>query len=442
MTGAAPVHRGHRPARHAPREGPAQHACRTPASSGSTRRARSESWASWTLTRDDLAGIDPYYGIVVKDQPVVAIDRVLFAGDVVAAVAAEDRTTAEAALDLIEVEYEAAPARGRPDERAGPGCAGPPPGATGAAGRDLPRDEEGPRGGRDQRLQHLPRRAGRRRGRASPARTRSSRTSTPLPMIQHGHIEPHASIASWDASGKLTVYSSTQNPSVIRTQLADMFGLPESSVRVIVPYVGGGYGAKLYPKLEPIAAALARKAGRPVSFVITREEVFMTAVRHGAEVRIKTGVAARRDACRAEGRGALRHGRLRRHRSPGVEERGVRVRRPVQHRAPGPDVPVRLHEQAAGRRVPRLRRPAGLLGVREPDGRHRAPPGDRPGRAAAAQHGARGRHLRHRRPPDRHGPRSVHGPGRRGDRLARHRVRPGRSRRPIRTSSAASAWRS
>src|SRR5215208_6319083 len=60
-----------------------------------------------SLTRDDLSGIDPYYGAVVKDQPIVAIDRVLFAGDVVAVVAHEQRDIAEEALDLIDVEYEA-----------------------------------------------------------------------------------------------------------------------------------------------------------------------------------------------------------------------------------------------------------------------------------------------------------------------------------------------
>jgi CO/xanthine dehydrogenase Mo-binding subunit len=113
-----------------------------------------------------------------------------------------------------------------------------------------------------------------------------------VPTIQHGHIEPHAAIAYWEPSGRLIVHSATQNPSVIRTQLADLFRLPESQVRVIVPYVGGGYGAKTYPKLEPIVAALSRKARRPVSLVLTREEVFLTAVRHAATVRIRTGVRA------------------------------------------------------------------------------------------------------------------------------------------------------
>jgi CO/xanthine dehydrogenase Mo-binding subunit len=70
--------------------------------------------------------------------------------------------------------------------------------------------------------------------------------------IQHGHIEPHAAVAYWEPSGKLVIYTSTQNPSSIRAQLAELFDLPQSKVRVIVPFVGGGYGGKVHPRLEPL----------------------------------------------------------------------------------------------------------------------------------------------------------------------------------------------
>jgi CO/xanthine dehydrogenase Mo-binding subunit len=110
------------------------------------------------------------------------------------------------------------------------------------------------------------------------------------PKIQHGHIEPHAAVAYWEASGKLVVYASTQTPSAIRAQLAQLFDLPQSRVRVIVPFVGGGYGAKTHPRLEPLAATLARKAHRPVKWVLTREEVFLTAHCQASVVKIKTGV--------------------------------------------------------------------------------------------------------------------------------------------------------
>ena len=108
--------------------------------------------------------------------------------------------------------------------------------------------------------------------------------------IQHAHIEPHAALAYWEPSGKLVIYTSTQNPSSIRAQLAELFNLPQSKVRVIVPYVGGGYGGKVHPRLEPLTAALARKAHRPVQWVLSREEVFLTAHCHASVVKIKTGV--------------------------------------------------------------------------------------------------------------------------------------------------------
>ena len=92
------------------------------------------------------------------------------------------------------------------------------------------------------------------------------------------------------AGGRITVWATTQNPFVVRTQLANIFKVPVSKVRVIVPYLGGGYGGKVYPKVEPITVALAQKAGRPVRVVLSREEVFYTITKHAAVIRMKTGV--------------------------------------------------------------------------------------------------------------------------------------------------------
>jgi CO/xanthine dehydrogenase Mo-binding subunit len=111
-----------------------------------------------------------------------------------------------------------------------------------------------------------------------------------LPPVQHGHIEPHAAIAYWEPNGKLVVHSATQNPSGVQEQLAQIFKLPENKVRVIVPPLGGGYGGKTHARLEPALALLARKARRPVQWVLTRDEVFLTGRRYGAVVKIKTGV--------------------------------------------------------------------------------------------------------------------------------------------------------
>ena len=111
-----------------------------------------------------------------------------------------------------------------------------------------------------------------------------------LPATQHSFLETHACIASVEPGGRITVWATTQNPFVVRTQLANIFKVPVSKVRVIVPYLGGGYGGKVYPKVEPITVALAQKAGRPVRVVLSREEVFYTITKHAAVIRMKTGV--------------------------------------------------------------------------------------------------------------------------------------------------------
>jgi CO/xanthine dehydrogenase Mo-binding subunit len=241
------------------------------------------------LTRDDLADLaDPFYGPVVKDQSPVAIDAVRYVGDPVAAVAAEERDIAEEALDLIEVEYESLPGVTDPLEAMRPDA------TIIHADRRTPDVTF-----LDMKSVHFQAESNVcstyhvEQGDVEAGFAESDEVfedTYTVPMIQHGHIEPHATTAYWTAGGNLVVYTATQNPSVIRTQLAELFELPESRVRIIVPYVGGGYGAKTYPKLEPLVAALARKARRPVQLVLTREEVFMTAVRHAAVVRIKTGV--------------------------------------------------------------------------------------------------------------------------------------------------------
>ena len=79
-------------------------------------------------------------------------------------------------------------------------------------------------------------------------------------------------------------------PSSSERSSPNIFKVPVSKVRVIVPYLGGGYGGKVYPKVEPITVALAQKAGRPVRVVLSREEVFYTITKHAAVIRMKTGV--------------------------------------------------------------------------------------------------------------------------------------------------------
>ncbi len=110
-------------------------------------------------------------------------------------------------------------------------------------------------------------------GLASAAMTIDEIYSTP--MEHNNPMEPHSSIALWNDEG-LTLYDSTQGAHVVRTILAPMFGLPPEQVRVISPYVGGGFGAKGMPHAHNVLAVLAAQLvpGRPVKLALTRQQLF------------------------------------------------------------------------------------------------------------------------------------------------------------------------
>ena len=91
--------------------------------------------------------------------------------------------------------------------------------------------------------------------------------------IAHAPPEPRAAVAEWN-DGKLTVWTGTQRPFGVRSELAEAFHIPEEKVRVIVPDTGSGYGGKHTGECAIEAARLARASGKPVKLVWTREEEF------------------------------------------------------------------------------------------------------------------------------------------------------------------------
>ncbi len=213
------------------------------------------------------------YGFRVRDQPVLAHGRVRFAGEPVAAVAATDLETAEAALELIEVEYEDLPAVFDASE------------AFQAGAPVL--HEAYP----DNLLLHAKLRHGDLEAGFQEADGILEETFT-SPVAQQASLEPHVSVARLDG-GRLTVWSSTQTPHLVRKTLAEMFDLPPERVRVVAPPLGGGYGGKGHIRIEPLAAALAWKVpGRPVKLALTRAEEFVTVTKHAAAITIKTGYKA------------------------------------------------------------------------------------------------------------------------------------------------------
>jgi CO/xanthine dehydrogenase Mo-binding subunit len=243
--------------------------------------------------RDVLAHSDvqPTFGPILRDQPLLAFGKVRFVGDPVVAVAADDLDTAQEALDLVEVEYEELPAVFDTTSALSPGApvlhdeplrSGPTP-----ADVILHRDATThPNICNAFRLRHGDVEEG---FRAADVIFEETFTS---PAIEHVPLETHACVASTDGNS-LTVWATTQTPHNLRAQLAEVFGLPLSRVRVIVPRLGGAFGAKCYTKIEPITAFLALVTHRPVRLVLTREEQAITLTKHAATIRLKTGV--RRD---------------------------------------------------------------------------------------------------------------------------------------------------
>ncbi len=253
------------------------------------------------VTGEDLAGrsdLFPWFGPIFRDQPIVAIDKVRFVGEPVAAVAAVDLDTAQEALGLIEVEYEELPAVFTLDEALAEDAPllheGPP-----RLGQTFPDVIVNPEGGNVCNHFKL------RKGDVDAGFAQADHVFEDVftsPATQHVPLETHACVAAV-ADGQITVWAGTQIPFVVRSQLAEIFKLPLSRVRVIVPTLGGGYGAKCYPKIEPVAALLASVARRPVKLHLTREEEFVTITKHAMRIRMRTGllrdgtIVARQSTC-------------------------------------------------------------------------------------------------------------------------------------------------
>lgn len=108
------------------------------------------------------------------------------------------------------------------------------------------------------------------------------------PAASHVPMEPHATIAQW-VDGRLEVLTGTQTPFNMRQDLAGIFGLANEEVRVMVPPMGGAFGAKTFIRIEAITAVAAKLIGRPVRATLDRDEIFTEVTRHPATVRVRLG---------------------------------------------------------------------------------------------------------------------------------------------------------
>jgi 4-hydroxybenzoyl-CoA reductase alpha subunit len=221
------------------------------------------------------AALPVKYGILpwTEDETALAVDKVRYVGEPVAAVAAVDEDTANAALKLIHVDYEPLHAYVDPFE---------------SLQRTDPQIHEQRKEGNVSKHVHLA------FGDVDAALTDADvmvEDEYVFHGTTHAAIEPHCAVAEYSAAGVLTVWSSTQITHYVHRALSKVLGLPPHRVRVIQPCLGGAFGGKSDPfSLEFAAAKLAMITGRPVKMLYTREEVFYThRGRHPMHMRYRTG---------------------------------------------------------------------------------------------------------------------------------------------------------
>jgi CO/xanthine dehydrogenase Mo-binding subunit len=110
-------------------------------------------------------------------------------------------------------------------------------------------------------------------------------------MVHQGYIEPHNSTASWNSDGTITIWTSTQGSFVVRAQVAQVLKQPVSKIRVIPMEIGGGFGGKIPIYLDPVAALLSKKSGRPVKITMNRTEVLeASGPTSGTNIKVKMAV--------------------------------------------------------------------------------------------------------------------------------------------------------
>ncbi len=213
---------------------------------------------------------------ISKDEVALAVDKVIYVGDCVAGVAADDEEIALAACEAIRVDYEELPAFLKAED---------------ALKECAPELKLHPETRHPSNLQKEVRQDF---GDVEVAFARSAhvaRGTFHFMGVTHAFTEPHCTIAHYEPTGRLTIWSATQVPHYLHRDLAAVMDLPMHKIRVIRPMVGGAFGGKSDPfPHEMIACLLSRKTGRPVKIRFDREEVFLTNHgRHPTKTQIAVG---------------------------------------------------------------------------------------------------------------------------------------------------------
>ena len=234
------------------------------------------------LSKEELGG--EHQRLKFASNHILATDKVLFKGHPVAAVAAENAHIAEEAVKLIRVEYEVLPPA--LTVRAAMAAESP------LLHDDLFTSELGQLADKPSNIAaHMAFEKGDvEQGLAAADLVVEREYETA--SVHQGYIEPHNATAFWNSDGQLNIWCSTQGPFVVRSAVAEALRHPVSRVKVTPMEIGGGFGGKITAYLEPIAALLSRKAGRPVQLLMSRMEVFeASGPAPGTWMKVKLGVA-------------------------------------------------------------------------------------------------------------------------------------------------------
>jgi CO/xanthine dehydrogenase Mo-binding subunit len=229
------------------------------------------------VTATELPQPVPLFGPVIADQPLLASGETKYHGEPVAIVLANDEDTAAEAVRQIRVEYEELPAVCTVADALKPGAPLLHPGGKRQDGRicdsNVGGEFEFKWGDVDKAKQEC---------------ARMIDEVYSFPMVHHHALEPLSCIA-YPAGNGVAIKSPIQSPFILQRVVAACLGLDLSAVRVIASDIGGGFGGRGYPKLEPLAAYLAMRTGRPVKISTSLDDGFFTVRRLAANVRMQSG---------------------------------------------------------------------------------------------------------------------------------------------------------
>lgn len=233
-----------------------------------TEKAKQLPGVKAVLTYADVPAVNGY-GIIVPDHPVFCETHVRYVGDAVAAVAAVSVEVAKAALVLIEVEYEELPVLDSPKKALEP--------------QAIKLHPEG-------NILHVAHHQKGDIGQGFADAAAIVEETYELPRQMHAYMETEGGTVVPEADGGITVYMGTQHGFKDRFQLARILGIPEQHIRIVSSPMGGSFGGKDELNLQPYAALLALKTGRPVKIHHTRMESVRAGLkRHPMKITVRTG---------------------------------------------------------------------------------------------------------------------------------------------------------